>query len=399
MHKLIVFDLDNTLTKSKLPVDEEMSELFNKLIEIKKVAVISGGSFKQLEKELLFSLKLGPNLSNLHIFPTDGTAYFTWDNNEGKWQKIYQESLTEKDKEDLLFGIANDIDYVALSFVRTADDIRHIREIIIANIDKKKRLPIIAKIEKGEALQNIDEIIEEADAVMVARGDLGVECSTEDVPLAQKMICKKANAAGKPVIIATQMLESMIENPRPTRAEANDVANAVLDGADAVMLSGETSVGKNVIKVVETMNTIIRKVEETRQDHLSLDDDDSDKQLAIFKAIGRSACVLAKQINAAAIIPITHSGTTAKIISKYRPSAKIIAVTDRERIQRRLNLIWGVRSIVIPKIENTDTTLEKIQQELVKEGYVKPGDYVVTTAGIPLLSRNSTNMVKVEKIM
>ncbi len=171
-------------------------------------------------------------------------------------------SLTDKDKEDLEFGIANDIDYVALSFVRTGDDIRHLREFIISKIDKHKKLPIIAKIEKGEALENIDAIIREADAIMVARGDLGVECATEDVPIAQKMICKKANAAGKPVIIATQMLESMIENPRPTRAEANDVANGVLDGADAVMLSGETSVGKYVVDVVRTMDLIIRRAEE-----------------------------------------------------------------------------------------------------------------------------------------
>jgi pyruvate kinase len=307
-------------------------------------------------------------------------------------------SLTEKDMEDLEFGIANDIDYVALSFVRTGDDIRRLRNFIISKINKGKKLPIIAKIEKREALQNIDEIIHEADSIMVARGDLGVECATEDVPIAQKMICKKANAAGKPVIIATQMLESMIENPRPTRAEANDVANGVLDGADAVMLSGETSVGKYVVEVVQTMDSIIRRAEEEYRDQLNLADEVSDTQSEVFKALGRAACVLAKQIGAAAIVPITHSGETAKTIAKYRPYGKIIAVTDRERIRRRLNLVWGVRSILVSNIGDTDTTLATIQQALLKSGYVNKGDYIVMTAGIPLLARGTTNMVKVEKI-
>jgi pyruvate kinase len=307
-------------------------------------------------------------------------------------------SFTEKDIEDLEFGIANDVDYVALSFVRSGDDIRQLRDIIIEKIPKGKKLPIVAKIEKGEALQNIDEIIREADAIMVARGDLGVECLAQDVPIAQKMICKKANAAGKPVIIATQMLESMIENPRPTRAEANDVANAVLDGADAVMLSGETSVGKYVVDVVRTMDSIIRRAEEEYRDRLDLPDEISDEITSVFKALGRSACVLAKQIGAAAIVPITHSGETAKTIAKYRPFGKIIAITGRERIRRRLNLVWGVRSILIEKITDTDTTFETINQELLKSEYVKRGDYIVMTAGLPLMARGTTNMVRVEKI-
>lgn len=309
-------------------------------------------------------------------------------------------SMTEKDKEDLLFGIANDIDYVALSFVRSAQDVIQLRDFIIANIDKRKKLPIISKIEKGEALKNIDEIIHETDGVMVARGDLGVECATEEVPLAQKMIARKANAAGKPVIIATQMLDSMIENPRPTRAEANDVANAVLDGADAVMLSGETSVGKYPVIVVKTMDTIIRRVEQEGGDKLDLKDEIGNEQEAVFKALGRSACILAKQINAAAIISFSHSGATVKSISRYRPNAQIIGIADRERIQRRLNLIWGVRSLLIKSFEvgETDTTIARVNLSLVELGYLKKGDYVVITAGIPLMSRNSTNMIKVEKI-
>ncbi len=310
-------------------------------------------------------------------------------------------SLTEKDKEDLLFGIANDVDYVALSFVRTAADVVSLRNFIIAHIDKRKMLPIIAKIEKDEALKNIDEIIHEADGIMVARGDLGVECRTEEVPLAQKMIARKANAAGKPVIIATQMLDSMIENPRPTRAEANDVANAVLDGADAVMLSGETSVGKYPVNVVQTMDTIIRRTETEQRDRLDLHDEISSQQQAVFKALGRSACILAKQINAAAIISFSHSGETLKTIARYRPTAQVIGITNRERIQRRLNLIWGVRSVLIKSFEvgETDSTIARVNRMLVDLGYLKEGDWVVITAGIPLMSRNSTNMIKVEKIL
>jgi pyruvate kinase len=309
-------------------------------------------------------------------------------------------SLTEKDKEDLLFGIANDIDYVALSFVRSAQDVVQLRDFIIANIDKRKKLPIISKIEKDEALKNIDAIIHESDGIMVARGDLGVECKTEEVPLAQKMIAQKANAAGKPVIIATQMLDSMIENPRPTRAEANDVANAVLDGADAVMLSGETSVGKYPVGVVQTMDTIIRRVEQIGKDKLYLEDEIGNEQDMVFKALGRSACILAKQINAAAIICFSHSGATVKAISRYRPTAQVIGIADRERIQRRLNLIWGVRSLLIKSFEigETDMTIARVNVSLVELGYLKKGDYVVITAGIPLMSRNTTNMIKVERI-
>ena len=309
-------------------------------------------------------------------------------------------SLTEKDKDDLLFGIAHDVDYVALSFIRSAQDVIHLREFIIAHIDKRKKLPIISKIEKNEALQNIDAIIAESDGLMVARGDLGVECRTEEVPLAQKMIARKANAAGKPVIIATQMLESMIENPRPTRAEANDVANAVLDGADAVMLSGETSVGKYPVIVVNTMDTIIRRVEEEAKDKLYLEDEVGNENDAVFKALGRSACILAKQINAAAIICFSRSGSTVKAISRYRPQAQVIGIADRERIQRRLNLIWGVRSLLIKGFEvgETDTTIARVNVALTELGYLKKGDYVVITAGIPLMARNTTNMIKVEKI-
>jgi pyruvate kinase len=308
-------------------------------------------------------------------------------------------SFTEKDVEDLKFGLANGIDYVALSFVRTAEDVRQLREVIIREVQKGVRVPIVAKIEKPEAVNAIDSIIDEADVVMVARGDLGVELPPEDVPPVQKMIVRKCNEAGRPVIIATQMLESMIENPRPTRAEANDVANGVLDGADCVMLSGETSVGKYPVEAVQTMDRIIQRAESQRTDSLHLEDSGEDGE-GMFNAVARAACVIARQVNAKAIVPITHSGATAMRISKYRPLARIVAVTARDRILRRLNLVWGVRGIVMPDFDRseTDVAFKKIKDKLLEAGYVNKGDYVVFTAGIPLMSKGTTNTVKVEMV-
>ncbi len=308
-------------------------------------------------------------------------------------------SFTEKDVVDLKFGLAQGIDYVALSFVRTAHDVRQLREVIIREGQKGVRVPIVAKIEKPEAVENIDSIIEESDVIMVARGDLGVELPPEDVPPVQKMIVRKCNEAGKPVIIATQMLESMIDNPRPTRAEASDVANAVLDGADAVMLSGETSVGKFPIEAVQTMDRIIRKAETHSQRRLSFEQINLGEE-NVFDAVAQAACVLAQQINAKAIVLITHSGTTAIKVSRYRPPSRIIAVTGRERILRRLNLVWGVRGIVLPDLDTNsiDVALKQVMERLLSQGYVERGDYVVFTAGIPLMSKGSTNTVKVEMV-
>jgi pyruvate kinase len=308
-------------------------------------------------------------------------------------------SLTEKDIEDLRFGLANDIDYVALSFVRSASDLRELREFLIKEAPKGKRIPIVAKIEREEAVDSIDAIIEESDVVMLARGDLGVELPPEDVPMIQKMVVRKCNELGTPVIIATQMLESMVENPRPTRAEANDVANAVLDGADAVMLSGETSVGKFPVEAVLTMDHIIRKAEVRSKDHLDVARTPKGKQLALFDAIARAACVIANEIEAKAIVVVTHSGFSAINTAKYRPKANILAVTDRDKILRRLNLIWGVRGIIIPDfVADSDLAFRRINEELRKLQYVQSGDYVVYTAGLPLLSRGTTNTIKIEKV-
>jgi pyruvate kinase len=313
--------------------------------------------------------------------------------------RISASSLTEKDIEDLKFGISKDVDYVALSFVRSADDIRHLRDVIISEAQKGRRFPIIAKIEKAEAVSSIDKILSEADGIMVARGDLGVEMPTEEVPIIQKMIVRKCNEAGVPVFVATQMLESMIENPRPTRAEANDVANAVLDGADAVMLSAETSIGKYPVEAVGVMDRIIRRAEVDHRDRLDIVQTPGSREDNVFDAVARSACLLAKQVQAKAIVPITHSGVTALRVSKYRPEAKIIAVTGREKILRRLNIIWGVRGIIIPDfMDQTDVVLKRINDELKRSGYVEAGDYVVFTAGIPLMSKGTTNTVKVERV-
>jgi len=313
--------------------------------------------------------------------------------------RVSASSVTEKDIEDLKFGLANDVDYVALSFVRSPEDIHKLRDIIISEAQKGRRFPIIAKIEKAEAVSNIDKIIAEADGVMVARGDLGVEMATEEVPIIQKMIVRKCNEMGVPVIVATQMLESMIENPRPTRAEATDVANAVLDGTDAVMLSGETSLGKFPIEAVSVMDKIIRRAEATHRDHLDFVQTSGSIEDNVFDAVARSACLLAKQVRAKAIVPVTHSGVTALRISKYRPEAKIVAVTNWEKVLSRLNIVWGVRGILISEhIENTDEAFKKIKDQLKKYGYVEAGDYVVFTAGIPIMAKGTTNTVKVEKV-
>ena len=307
-------------------------------------------------------------------------------------------ALSEKDKEDLIFGFQYDFDYVALSFVRRAHDVAALRDFIIEHGPKGRKIPIIAKIEKAEAIANIDEVLKETDAVMVARGDLGVELPAEDVPLLQKMIVRKCNELGKPVIIATQMLESMINSPTPTRAEASDVANAVLDGADAVMLSGETSVGKYPVQAVEVMDRIIRKTEEQSEGQHTFDPDWI-PSMHEYDPLCRSACILAEQLNASTIVTLTHSGVTAAHVAKFRPSARIIAVTAREKIMRRLNLIWGIRGLIVEDLKkDTDATFRKIQERLVEEGYVERGEMIVMLAGIPLFEGHPTNTIKVDRV-
>jgi pyruvate kinase len=307
-------------------------------------------------------------------------------------------SLTEKDKQDLQFAFEHEVDYVALSFVRRAHDVAMLRDFIIEHGPKGRKIPIIAKIEKGEAIDEIDAILKEADAAMVARGDLGVELPPEDVPLLQKMIVRKCNEIGKPVIIATQMLESMIQNPTPTRAEASDVANAVLDGADAVMLSGETSVGKYPVKAVEVMSRIIIKTEEQVLFRRKFDPDNLPSTHA-YDPLCKAACILAENLKASAIVTLTHSGSTAIHLAKFRPPARVIAVTDRQKIMRRLNLVWGLQGLMVGDLrKDTDATFRKIQEQLLAKGFIRRGETVVMLAGIPLFEGHPTNTIKVDQV-
>jgi pyruvate kinase len=308
-------------------------------------------------------------------------------------------SFTDKDLHDLEFGIAQGIDFVALSFVRSADDVRRLRATISARVPAGAKIPVIAKIEKPQAIANIDEIIAEADGIMVARGDLGVELPPEDVPIHQKMIIQRCNTAGKPVIVATQMLESMVGNPTPTRAEASDVANAVIDGGDAVMLSGETSVGKYPLEAVRIMERIIRKVESERLGRGRLALEGRGIVADRHDALGRSACVLAEQMRAAAIVTVTNSGQTARVLARYRPDPPIVAITDSPKTLRTLSIIWGVRGLMVDSLEgDSDRALAQVQERLVASGVVRRGEYIVLLAGQPFFARGSTNFIKVEKI-
>lgn len=306
--------------------------------------------------------------------------------------KVSIPSLTEEDLTNLEFALKNDVEWIGLSFVRSADDIIELKR-IIARSDKTAR--VIAKIEKPEAIDNIDEIIEATDGVMVARGDLGVEMPMEQVPLLQKMIARKCRAASKPVIVATQMLESMITSPRPTRAEVNDVANSVLDGADAVMLSGETSVGEYPLIVIETMNKIVRNVEENDYPFNAHKDLNENSATYMGDAVCGSAVFLAEKTNAIGIISMTSSGYTAFEISSYRPKAATFIFTSNRKLLNTLSLLWGVRGFYYDKFESTDRTFRDVNQILKAEKLVEPGNVVINTAAIPIEKKGKTNMIKV----
>ncbi len=304
-------------------------------------------------------------------------------------------SITDKDLEDLKFAIENDVDAIAMSFVRTANDIVELRG---AMKSFGKKLPIVAKIERKEGVNNLTSIIKEVDIIMVARGDLGLEIPAELVPLTQKEIIERCNFFGKPVIVATQMLESMIKNPRPTRAEASDVANAVLDGADCLMLSGETSVGEYPIDTVEYMSKIIQSVESKYCTIDFVADAPREKLRDWSDALANSSCVLARQVGASAIISITGTGYTASNIAKYRPCIPIIAITDSTETQRFLNFTWGVESVGVPKIDNRLDIYQNIGNILGKHNYIQKGDNVVFVAGLSSDSIIPQNIIKIYKI-
>lgn len=306
--------------------------------------------------------------------------------------RVSAPSLTEKDLADLDFCLWADVDYIALSFVRTHEDVEQIKRIIYA---AGKDIPVVAKIEKPEALRNFNKILKVVDAVMVARGDLGVEMKAEKVPLIQKKIIKACNEAGKPVITATQMLESMITNPRPTRAETSDVANAIIDGTDAVMLSGETAAGKYPVEAVDTMVRIARDLETAGFGSCS--DPPALVTPSIAQAVGEAACRAAVSLKAKAIAVFTQSGSTAALISRFRPPIPIVAFTSTSQIQRKLSLYWGVRTRTIQSLENMEQQIAVAEQLLLSAG-LKKGDIVVIIMGTPIEARGSTNLMKIHKL-
>lgn len=306
-------------------------------------------------------------------------------------------SLTEKDRADLLHGLSLDVDYVALSFVRQPSDVREVQQLIHSQL---KNVPVIAKIEKPEAIKCIDDIVAVADGMMIARGDMAVEISPQMVPSAQKMIIHKCNVAGIPVICATQMMESMIEQPRPTRAEASDVANAIFDGADAVMLSGETANGKHPAQVVQVMTDIIKVAEKDRE-VLKVRKPESPPVISIPDAVESAASQVAMDAGAKAIVCVTNTGKAALALSKFRPKVPVFAITDRREVLQRLALIWGVKGILIPQFFSEQDTIKLAEECVVKwwNKYLAPstarplqkGDLLVMTIGFPTLVRAKTN--------
>lgn len=314
--------------------------------------------------------------------------------------KISLPCLTEKDLQDLDFALAHKVDWVGLSFVRSAADIIELKH-LIQNFDHNVRTRVVAKIEKPEAVADIDNIIKETDALMVARGDLGVEVPMQEVPVIQKMLVRKCLEASKPVIIATQMMESMITNISPSRAEVNDVANSVMDGADAVMLSGETSVGNHPAKVVEAMTKIIEHVEKEShiydRDYEAPEVDLRDERF-LTNSICFTAAKMAQRTGAAAIVTMTHSGYTAFKLSSSRPKAKIFVFTDNYDILTTLSLVWGVEGFYYDKNISTDHTIADIKFILKKSGMVKTNDLVINIASIPLSEKGKSNMIKLSAV-
>lgn len=356
-------------TGDKILIDDGLIELaVEEIIDDKdiKCRVINGGSLKDHK---------GVNVPNV---------------------SINLPPITEKDIEDIKFGIKNGIDFIAASFIRKASDVLEIRKILEEN--NGEHIEIISKIENQEGVDNIDEIIEASDGIMVARGDLGVEILTEEIPLIQKEIIKKCNIVGKPVITATQMLDSMIRNPRPTRAEVTDVANAILDGSDAIMLSGETAAGKYPIEAVKTMYNIATKTEEALDYIEILRAKSIVKDVTTTNAISKATCTTAEDLQASAIITATSSGYTSKAISKFRPRAPIIAATTSEKVMRRLSLVWGVYPVKSIKSDNTDEVIDRSISSAMEKGYIKEGDLIVITAGIPVGVSGTTNLLKVHTV-
>lgn len=365
-YKGIVKDIN---TGNRILIDDGLVEL--KVVEILndtdiKCTVLNGGTLKDHK---------GVNIPNV---------------------AINLPAVTKKDIEDIKFGIKNGIDFVAASFIRKAEDVLEIRKILEEN--GGEHIDIISKIENQEGVDNIDEIIKASDGIMVARGDLGVEIETEEIPLIQKQIIRKCNIAGKPVITATQMLDSMMRNPRPTRAEVTDVANAILDGTDSIMLSGETAAGKYPVESVKTMHNIATRTETSSEYLEILKSKLIDKNISTTNAISKATCTTAEDLEASAIITATSSGYTSKAISKFRPKAPIIAATTTERVMRKLSLVWGVYPVLSLKSDVTDEVIDRSIHSAMEKGYIKEGDLIIITAGIPVGVSGTTNLIKVHTV-
>jgi pyruvate kinase len=306
------------------------------------------------------------------------------------------ESFTSRDQENVLFAIKHRVDFIALSFVRAANDVVKLREWLKSQNAVR---PIIAKIEKKEAVDNFDEILKVSDGIMIARGDLGVELPPQDVPVIQKEIIKKCNSVGKLVITATQMLESMIHNPVPTRAEASDVANAVWDGTDVVMLSGETSVGKYPVQAAKMMNDIVRNAEDKISNYHEYNlEVPKSIEANLFDSVGRAIKSISEQINANAIVAFTIEGRTARNLSKFRPKAKIISFTNKFETMNNLNLYWGVTSVFYGEIDKEHMAIEEAKKRIRESGHLKTGDLVIFIAGAPYSEKSRANWMRFEII-
>ncbi len=309
--------------------------------------------------------------------------------------RINLPALDDDDRRDIITALDYEVDFLAASFARSAEDILEIRALVE---ERNSSIMILAKIESLEGVENFNEILEVSDGIMVARGDLGVEIPPEDVPMLQKEFIRKCNRVGKPVITATQMLDSMIRNPRPTRAEASDVANAIIDGTDAVMLSGETAVGRFPVEAVKTMSRIAVRTEKDLDNRQIMQDLSRTIKKTVTDAISYSTCQVSSELKADAIITATQSGHTARMVSKYKPKAPIVAVTSNRRVATRLTLTWGVYSVICPPVNTTDEMFVNAIQASLKEGLISDGNLVVITAGVPVGVSGTTNLLRVETV-
>ena len=310
--------------------------------------------------------------------------------------KISQPALTEKDIDDAKFAVKKSFDWIALSFVRSKKDVLQLRELIESQCDY--HIPIISKIEKPQAIEKIDSIIKVSNGIMVARGDLGIEIPAEEVPLNQKKIVTKCKKRGIPVVIATQMMESMIDSLTPSRAEVNDVANSVMDGADAIMLSGETSMGKYPCEVVKKIGDIIHGVEDSPLIKIPVDLPEIKSDRLITKSICKNAATIANEIGASAICTLTNSGYTGWQISSWRPSALVIVFTSNKKILTQMNLLWGVKGVYYNNFESTDKTVEEVNSLALENKYIKKGDFVINLAAMPIYEKGQVNTLRITKI-